>query len=177
MPIDWGKVQEDAGSKFKNYALPGKYKVKCADIEIHEVGSNGSIAQDFMFEEDEDKQYPKATHWLSFKNDSWRQWHNLQLMQVLGSTEDTAKKAIEKIEALGDKDKIAKGYETAYKSLLKKKPEVEIEVYPDGKYSRAEFTDGRVAMPHDDNRSQVSADITPEDINDETDLSLEDLPF
>ena len=102
---------------------------------------------------------------------------HLQLMQVLGSTEDTAKKAIEKIEALGDKDKIAKGYETAYKSLLKKKPEVEIEVYPDGKYSRAEFTDGRVAMPHDDNRSQVSADITPEDINDETDLSLEDLPF
>ena len=98
-------------------------------------------------------------------------------MQVLGSTEDTAKKAIEKIEALGDKDKIAKGYETAYKSLLKKNPEIEIEVYLDGKYSRAEFTDGRVAMPHDDNSSQVAADITPEDINDETDLSLEDLPF
>lgn len=177
MPIDWGKVQEDAGSKFKSYASAGKYKVKCVDVDIHEVGTNGSIAQDFLFEEDDDKQYPKATHWLSFKNDSWRQWHNLQLMQVLGSTEDTAKKAIEKIEALGGKDKIVKGYETAYKSLLKKKPEVEIDVFPDGKYSRAEFTDGRVAMPHDDNRSASTDDVTPEDINDEVDLSLEDLPF
>lgn len=174
--IDWGKVQEDAGSKFKSYALPGAYKVKCVDIDIHEVGSNGSIAQDFIFGEDEDKQYPKATHWLSFKNDSWRQWHNLQLMQVLGSPEDTAKKAIEKIEALGDKDKITKGYETVYKSLLKKNPEVEIEVYPDGKYSRSEFTDSRVAMPHDDNRSQASDDVAPEDIPDDG-IDLSELPF
>ena len=135
MAIDWVKVKEDNASKYKNYAKPGIYKVKCVDVDIREVGTNGSVAQDFIFEEDEQYQYPKATHWLSFKNDSWRQWHNRNLMIVLGSSESTAEKAIDKIEALGDKEKIMKGYATAYKALLKKKPEVEIEVFPDGKYS------------------------------------------
>lgn len=175
--IDWKKVEEDAGSKYKNYAKPGTYKVKCIDVDIREVGTNGSVAQDFIFEEDDDRQYPKATHWLSFKNDSWRQWHNRQLMVVLGSSESTAEKAIDKIEALGDKEKIMKGYGTAYKSLLKKKPEVEIEVFPDGKYSRAEFTDDRVAMPHDDaKQSAVDDEITPEDIP-EDEIDLSEIPF
>lgn len=178
--IDWKKVEEDAGSKYKNYAKPGVYKVKCVDVEIREVGSNGSVAQEFIFEEDDNYQYPKATHWLSFKNDSWRQWHNRNLMVVLGSSEDTAEKAIDKIEALGDKEKIMKGYETAYKSLLnKKKPFVEIEVFPDGKYSRAEFTDDRVAMPHDDAKpATADADeVTPEDIEDGEEIDLSSIPF
>lgn len=180
MSIDWKKVEEDAGSKYKNYAKPGVYKVKCVDVEIREVGSNGSVAQEFIFEEDDNYQYPKATHWLSFKNDSWRQWHNRNLMIVLGSSEDTAEKAIDKIEALGDKEKIMKGYETAYKSLLnKKKPFVEIEVFPDGKYSRAEFTDDRVAMPHDDAKpATADADeATPEDIEDGEEIDLSSIPF
>lgn len=179
MSIDWKKVEEDAGSKYKNYAKPGVYKVKCVDVEIREVGSNGSVAQEFIFEEDDNYQYPKATHWLSFKNDSWRQWHNRNLMVVLGSSEDTAEKAIDKIEALGDKEKIMKGYEIAYKSLLnKKKPLVEIEVFPDGKYSRAEFTDDSVAMPHDDAKPAAADtdDIVPEDIED-GEIDLSEIPF
>ena len=179
MSIDWRKVEEDAGSKYKNYAKPGTYKVKCVDVDIREVGTNGSVAQDFIFEEDDNYQYPKATHWLSFKNDSWRQWHNRQLMIVLGSSESTAEKAIDKIEALGDKEKIMKGYATAYKALLKKKPEVEIEVFPDGKYSRAEFTDERVAMPHDDAKptAEDTDDVVPEDIEDGEEIDLSDIPF
>lgn len=179
MSIDWAKVEEDAGSKYKNYAKPGTYKVKCVDVDIREVGTNGSVAQDFIFEEDDNYQYPKATHWLSFKNDSWRQWHNRQLMTVLGSSESTAEKAIDKIEALGDKEKIMKGYETAYKSLLKKKPEVEIEVFPDGKYSRAEFTDDRVAMPHDDVKPATTDtdEVVPEDIEDGEEIDLSEIPF
>lgn len=179
MAIDWKKVEEDAGSKYKNYAKPGTYKVKCVDVDIREVGTNGSVAQDFIFEEDDQYQYPKATHWLSFKNDSWRQWHNRNLMIVLGSSESTAEKAIDKIEALGDKEKIMKGYETAYKSLLKKKPEVEIEVFPDGKYSRAEFTDDRVAMPHDDAKPATADmdEVVPEDIDDSEEIDLSELPF
>lgn len=179
MAIDWKKVEEDAGSKYKNYAKPGTYKVKCVDVDIREVGTNGSVAQDFIFEEDDQYQYPKATHWLSFKNDSWRQWHNRQLMIVLGSSESTAEKAIDKIEALGDKEKIMKGYTTAYKALLKKKPEVEIEVFPDGKYSRAEFTDDRVAMPHDDTKpaSEDTDEVVPEDIEDGEEIDLSDIPF
>lgn len=181
MSIDWGKVKEDNASKFKNYAKPDIYKVKCVDVDIHEVGTNGSIAQDFIFEEDEDRQYPKATHWLTFKEgkDGWRQWHNRNLMIVLGSSESTAEKAIDKIEALGSKDKIVKGYETAYKSLLKKKPEVEIEVFPDGKYTRAEFTDSTVAMPHDDTKSTTASDtdeVVPEDIED-GEIDLSEIPF
>lgn len=179
MAIDWRKVEEDAGSKYKNYAKPGTYKVKCVDVDIREVGTNGSVAQDFIFEEDDQYQYPKATHWLSFKNDSWRQWHNRQLMIVLGSSESTAEKAIDKIEALGDKEKIMKGYATAYKALLKKKPEVEIEVFPDGKYSRAEFTDDTVAMPHDDTKSTAASDtdeVVPEDIED-GEIDLSEIPF
>lgn len=178
--IDWQKVEEDAGAnKYKNYAKPGTYKVKCVDIEVREVGANGSVVQEFIFEEDDQYQYPKATHWLSFKNDSWRQWHNRQLMVVLGSSEGTAEKAIDKIESLSDKEKIMKGYETAYKSLLKKKPEVEIEVFPDGKYSRAEFTDDTVAMPHDDAKPTEAEtdDIAPEDIEDGEEIDLSSIPF
>lgn len=180
MGIDWDAVKEDNGQKYKNYAKPGTYTVKCVDMEIKET-STGSIAQEFIFDEDENYKYPKATHWLTFKEgkDGWRQWHNLQLMTVLGSPEETAKKAIEKIEALEGKDKVVKGYEAAYKALLtKKKPTVEIEVYPDGKYCRAEFTDNRVAMPHDSKPAPVADDIAPEDIpNDEIDLSNLDIPF
>ena len=71
-----------------------------------------------------------------------------------------------------------KGYETAYKSLLKKKPEVEIEVFPDGKYSRAEFTDDRVAMPHDDAKPATADtdEVVPEDIED-GEIDLSDIPF
>lgn len=177
--IDWEKVEKENGSKYKNYAPTGKYKVKCVDVDIHEVGTKGSIAQDFLFEEDDNYQYAKATHWLTFKEgrDGWRQLHNRNIMIMLGSSVETAKKAIEKIEALGDKDKIVKGYETAYKSILKKKPEVEIEIYPDGKYSRAEFTDPNVAMPHDDNRSTSTDDVTPDDIEDDGSIDLSDIPF
>ena len=34
MAIDWGKVEEENGSKFKNYAPTGNYKVKCVDVDI-----------------------------------------------------------------------------------------------------------------------------------------------
>lgn len=178
MAIDWNKVEEDAGSKYKNYAKPDVYKVKCVDVDIREVGTNGSVVEEFIFEEDDKYQYPKATHWLSFKNDSWRQWHNRCLMIMFGSSEDTAEKAIDKIEALGSKEKIMKGYETAYKALLnKKKPLVEIEVFPDGKYTRAEFTDDTVAMPHDDAKPTAASDeIIPEDIS-EDEIDLSEIPF
>ena len=178
MSIDWQKVEEDAGSKYKNYARPGTYTVKCVDIEVREVGSNGSVAQEFIFEEDDQHKYPKATHWLSFKNDSWRQWHNRQLMIVLGWSESTAEKTIDKIESLGDKEKIMKGYETAYKTLLKRKPTVDIEVFPDGKYTRAEFADDRVAMPHDDAKPAAAGDdeVVPDDIEDDG-IDLSDIPF
>lgn len=180
MATNWDELKGNYGS-YQSYAKPGIYKTKCIDVEFREVGSNGSIAEEFIFEDTDDKKYPKATHWLTFKEgkEGWRKWHNLNLMIVLGSSEENAKKAIDKIEDLDGKEKITKGYETAFKALLKKKPEIEIEVYPDGKYSRSEFTDERVAMPHDDAKpaaTSVVDEVVPEDIED-GEIDLSEIPF
>lgn len=180
MAIDWNAVGGDNGAKFKNYATPGIYKVKCVDVEI-KTTSTGSIAQEFLFEEDENNKYPKATHWLTFKEgkDGWRQWHNLNMMMMFGLEKETAKKTIEQIESSNDKAKIVKGYETAYKKLLKNNPAVEIEVYPepgkDGKiYNRSEFTDNNVAMPHD---KKLENAIVDDALDGAVDLSIDNLPF
>lgn len=173
MSIDWDAVAEES-NKYKDYAPDGKHKVKCIDVEIKEVGSNGSIIQKFIFAEDSKYQYPSADHWLSFKNDNFRLWHQKCLLELLGSPEEKAKAAIEKIEDMDSKERKVKGYEAAFKALLKRTPEVEIEVWTDGKYARAEFADSSVAMPHDDKKSSDAAsDLGGEEV----DLSMDDLPF
>ena len=177
--INWDDVQEKAGGSFKNYYADGKYKAKCDGVEIKEVGSNGSVVMKFHFEETDEAQYPTADHWLSFKNDAWRQWHNKCLMQVLGASEDSAKKAVEMAESKSGKENIIKGYEACYKKLLAKKPEVDIEVFTENSYARAEFLDRSVAMPHGDEPQKESKgdDVLAgaEEVKDEADLS--ELPF
>lgn len=179
MALDWSKIQEESGNKFKAYYADGKYKAKCDGVEIKEVGSNGSVIMKFHFEETEQAQFPTADHWLSFKNDSWRAWHNKCLMVVLGASEENAKKAVEVCESKGNKDDIVKAYEQTYKKLLAKKPEVEIEVYTENTYARAEFTDRSVAMPHD-NEPQKEApkdEILDNPIEGAEEVDLTDLPF
>lgn len=157
--IDWNNVQEKAGGKFKKYFADGPYKAKCDGVEIKEVGDKGSIIMKFHFEETEEGQYPTADHWLSFKNDAWRQWHNKCLMVALGASEDAAKKAVETAESKNGKDNIVKAYGQMYERLLAKKPEVDIEVYTENGYARAEFQDRTVAMPHgDEPQKEKSAD-------------------
>lgn len=175
MSINWDDVQSKAGGDYKNYYSDGKYTAKCDGVEIKEVGQNGSVIMKFHFEEGKDGQYPTADHWLSFKNDAWRQWHNKCLMQVFGATEDAAKKAVEMAESKDGKDNIVKGYEACYKKLLAKKPEVEIEVYTENNYARAEFMDRSVAMPHgDEKQSEPKGDNILEQ-GEEIDLS--EMPF
>lgn len=178
MSIDWGKLESELGG-FKDYAPAGLYKAKLDSVEIHEVGSNGSVAQDFKFADNENYAFPKATHWLSFKNEGWRQLHNMKLMVVLGASEENAKKAVEACESKGDKENIIKAYQQAYERLAKKSPEVEIEVWQDGKYSRSDFTNGSVRMsrPGDDKpQKDDSTDILSgaEDVTAEENV---DLPF
>ena len=178
MSINWDDVQKNAGGNYKNFYADGKYTAKCDGVEIKEVGQNGSVIMKFHFEETDEAQYPTADHWLSFKNDAWRQWHNKCLMVVLGATEDAAKKAVEMAEGKNGKENIIKGYETVYKKLLAKKPEVEIDVFTDENgYARAEFRDRSVAMPHDNapQKSEPGEDIVSQD--EETDLTEADLPF
>lgn len=179
MSIDWDSVQTSAGGGFKNYYADGDYKAKCIGVEIKEVGQNGSVIMKFHFEEGDDGQFPTADHWLSFKNDTWRQWHNKCLMQVLGATDDGAKKAVEMAESKSGKENIIKGYEACYKKLLAKKPEVEIEVYTDEKnYARAEFKDRSVAMPHDGDATKKASSDPLEGATDASgEIDLSEVPF
>lgn len=177
--LDWDKIQEESGSKFKAYYADGKYKAKCDDVEIKEVGDKGSVIMKFHFAETDEAQFPTADHWLSFKNDSWRAWHNKCLMVVLGASEDNAKKAVEICEGKSSKEDKVKAYEQTYKKLLAKKPEVEIEVFTENNYARAEFTDRSVAMPHD-NEPQKEApkdDIIDNPIEGAEEINLDDMPF
>lgn len=179
MTTDWDALESEMGGNFKNFADDGVHKAKCNSIEIKEVGTNGSVIMKFGFEETDDVQYPTADHWLSFKNDKWRQWHNKCLMVVLGATEDGARKAVEMAESKSGKDNIVKGYEACYKKLLAKKPEVDIEVYTENNYACAEFKDRTVAMPHGNELAKEEKEDSPlagaEDASGE--IEMNDLPF
>lgn len=178
--IDWTAAEESAGGNFKAYAADGIYKAKCDGVEIKEVGQNGSVIMKFHFEDGDECQYPTADHWLSFKNDNWRYIHNKRLMQVLGATEDGAKKAVEMAEGKSGKENIIKAYDACYKKLLAKKPEAEFEIYTENGYARAEFTDKRVAMPHGNEEQKKESQATPADPlegAEEVDLSDDVFPF
>ena len=177
MSIDWNSVQESAGGNYKNFYADGEYTAKCDGVEIKEVGDKGSVIMKFHFEETNEAQYPTADHWLSFKNDNWRIWHNKCLMEVLGASEDAAKKAVETCESKDGKANKMKAYEQMYKKLTTKKPEVKVEVYTENGYARAEFLDRRVAMPHGNEPAKENNDplAGAEEVKDEIDLG--DMPF
>lgn len=174
MSINWESVNDSFSSDYKDYAPYGKHKVKVEDAEIKQVGTKGTYLIKFKFAED-DYKYPTADHWISKNNDKWRYYHMKQLFVVLGAPEEKAKQVIEKAEEKGDYEFAAKAYEASFKRLLQKKPEVEIEITPDGKYSRAEFTDGRVRMKNDTDKVNevVGGEVIPTDIpNGEIDLNI-----
>lgn len=176
---DWKALKEEMGGNYKNYADDGKYTVRCDSIEIKEVGQNGSIIMKFGFEPT-DVQFPTADHWLSFKNDDWRKWHNRCLMVVLGATEEAAEKAVDVCESKESKENKVKAYEATYKKLIAKKPEVGIEVYTEGDYARAEFQDRNVAMPHGDKKEKaIVNEVVPIDdpLEGTEEIDLGDVPF
>lgn len=176
MAINWSEAEEKSGKQYKDYAPSGVHKVKVAGVNHHEVGVNGSIAQDFEFLEDDNYQYPKVTHWLSFNNENWRFVHNRQLMMLFGASKENAQKAIELCESKNSKDAIVKAYQQAYERLLKKNPEVEIEIWPDGKYSKADFTNSSVRMSHpDDEPYEKKSDVVSG--GEEIAIDQDDLPF
>ena len=177
---DWKQLKEDMSGNFKQYIEDGVYKAKCDKVEIKEVGSNGSVIMKFHFEDTESAQYPTADHWLSFNNANWRKWHNRCLMIVLGLTEEQAEKTVDICEKTDKKEAIVKAYDQMYAKLLAKKPEVEIEVYTDGKYARAEFTDRSVAMPRGNGEKKIVNDTVPADMpepDDDAEVDLSDVPF
>lgn len=175
---DWKALKDEMGGNFKTYAEDGDYKVKCDSIEVKEVGQNGSIIMKFGFEAT-DVQFPTADHWLTFKEgkDNWRKWHNRCLMIVLGASEEAAEKAVDVCEGKSGKENIVKAYEQAYKKLVAKKPEVDIEVYTENDYARAEFKDRSVNMPHGNEPAKENKGDDVLAGAEEVDLSDADLPF
>lgn len=159
--FDWSDIEQSAGNEYKDYAVPGTYTVAVESVDIHEL-STGSVAEDFKFAET-DVKYPKATHWLSFKNDKWRMLHQRNLMMLLGATKEAAQKAVEICESKGSKENIISTYQQTYDKLLKKLPQVEIQVWKEdgSKYSEAEFTHGSVRMkkPGDDKPTKDEGQI------------------
>lgn len=182
---DWRALAEEQGPKFKPYAEDGKYKAKVADVEFREVGTNGSIAAEFKFEETDNYQFPKATHWLSFKNDNWRKWHFKCLLETLGVATANAEKAIDACEGKADKDAKVKAYGQTFKKAAARHQEVDIEVFTElnqsnGKeYARAEFVNPAVAMPHDSAPAKTQ-DVLPEAdevLEDGEAIDLDEIPF
>lgn len=172
---DWDKINEQYASNFVEYAPDGNHKVKVEKVNIHEVGQNGAVAMDFLFEEG-DYKYPKATHWMTFKpgKDNWRKYHTKQLLVVLGLPEETAEKSVDNAEAKEVKDAMIKVYQATFDKLLARKPEVEIEVWKDGKYSTAEFTDNRVRMSRPEDTESDPLEKAVEELSG-TELSSEEL--
>ena len=146
MALDWNAIEEEYKSDYKDYAPNGVYKTTLNGVELKQVGQKGNFIVKFQFEETDDYKFPTADHWIVKDKQNWRVKHMKDLMVVLGSSEENAKKACEIAESKDNFDYAIQGYEKAFTALAKKKPEVEIEISQDGKYSRAEFTDRRVAM-------------------------------
>lgn len=178
MATNWEELDKEMGGNFKNYATDGKYNVKCDGVEIKEVGSNGAVVMKFGFEEG-DVKYPTADHWLSFKNENFRKYHSRNLMMVLGATKDAAQKAVDMCESKSGKDAIVKAYDQTFNKLTSKKPAVEIEVYTENGYARAEFTDRSVAMPHGEEPQKSSTEAPAEEnpLEGAEEIDLGDLPF
>lgn len=171
--INWDSIEEEyKGGDYKDYAPEGKYKVKFVGVEIKPAGNKGNNIVKFKFEETDQYQFPTADHWMSKDKTNWRIKHMKELLTVLSGNEENAKKVCEMAESKNDFHYAANAYEKAFDTLAKKKPEVEIEVWQEGKYSRAEFTDRRVAMKHDDNPMAGA-----EEVDLSGDDGLGELPF
>lgn len=170
--INWDDIEKQYGPKYKDYAEDGVYKVKCDGVEIKDAGTKGNKVVKFHFEDTDNFQFPTADHWMVKDKAGWTVKHMKDLFVALGATEEKAKKCCELAEAKDDFEYAAKAYAKGFETLLAKKPEVEIEVYTDGKYARAEFTNRSVAMRRDDNKKDE-----PMSGAEEVDLSEVDLPF
>lgn len=161
--IDWNAVESARGNggQYKEFIAPGIHKAKVTGY-AQRVLPSGSIAQEFTFDDVDGRQLPKTTaHWLSFKNENWRLFHQRQLMMLLGCTKEQAQKGVESAESKDSEEAIAKTYAQLFEKLVQKSPEVEIEAWLDdaanGKtYTVCDFTDPSVRLSRPEGNSSNS---------------------
>ena len=173
MSINWDELASNYNN-FKDYAPAGVHKAKVASVE-NRSASTGTVWQEFKFEDSDKYAFPKVSHPLSNKNANWRAWHWKCLFELLGATEENAKKAVESCEGKGNFDQICEAYQNAMNRLVAKHPEVEIEVWADGQYSRADFNDRvRMSRPDDEPRQSKS---TSDPLEGAVEINDSDVPF
>ena len=170
MNINWEEIEGKYGGSFKDYAPDGKFEVKISKVN-NRASSTGTVWMEFKPDDGDKYAYPKISHPISFNNDSWRQWHMRCLFELLGATKEQAKKAVENCESKDGKEAICKSYEVSMQKLLEKKPTVEIEVWEEGGYSRADFNSS-VRM----NKPQVE-EKKEDPLAGAEEISEDDIPF
>lgn len=180
---DWEQMESEAGGNFLPYADNGTHKVKVDDLDIRETKNRAGETTywlDLTFK-GEDFSYPKVSHAISFKNDSWRRVHYMRILKELGIPEDKAKQAIQSAESKTGPANIVAAYHTVFGRAVQKHPEIEIEVYDDtninqktGKpYKRADFKNPAVAF----GRNNTSSSTPSNALDGAEEVSLDELPF
>lgn len=172
--FNWDDLSTQYGNKYKDYAPDGVYKVKIGSVE-NRKSSTGTFWMEFKPEDSEQYAFPKISHPLSAKNKNWRAWHWKELFVLLGASDEGAKKNVEACEGKADFAHIQAAYLSAMERLVAKKPEVDIEVWKDGKYSRADFNNGvRMNRPDDEKEATSATDILG---SEEISIDAGDIPF
>lgn len=191
MATDWNALAEEFKSDFKPYAPVGEYNVKVKDIKIDKT-TKGTYFVRAEFEPTDEYQFPRsAQHWISRNNLKQCKWHHMNLMQVLGASEQAAKSAIDKVEIEGAPvEKIMAGYEKMYKALAEKHTTVkiivreqynqngEVAMSKNGQpYTESEFADKRVFFDNKPKKTEKPASEIMEGAEEASDINLDDLPF
>lgn len=184
MSISWEEIEKQDFAQVKSYVESGKFTTTLDKVQAKDATSTGSVPVEFFFKDVEAGSLPKATHWFSVKNVDWRAWHFRKLMELLGSSEADAKKAVSTCEDQSTDEKKVDLYVQAFNRLAQKNTKVEVEVWQEqasnGKfYGRADFTDRSVRMSYPEDAKiandvpDAGADLGAEDAV----IDLGEIPF
>lgn len=190
---DWNALANEYKKEYKDYAPLGRYKAKVEKAEVKKInGKNGeNIVINFFFQDSDEYKFPKsAAHWASRNNINSAKWQNAAMLQVLGVSEENARKAIDGIEKDGVSiEQAVKCYQAVYDRACSRHPEVEIEVreqidYKTGEvrmsdkgyaYTESEFADRSV---YSSNKPKTASEIVEsvDDLGSE-EINIDDIPF
>lgn len=181
--FDWDSIEDEFKGDFKPYAEDGSYEVKLDKVEKKTTG-NGKIVFEFYFQEDDDKQYPKASRFFfSDEKKKFRMYHYRNIMMVLGMSKDNAQKAVETCEGKNNDEAITDAYLQTFNRGAQKHPKIKIEVSTEegsnGKsYARAEFADPSIHFSNNKKSTSSSSDSVLEESDDASDeIDIDSIPF
>ena len=187
--LDWDAIEKEASEqkRFKDYAENGEHDVKVKSAALKD---NGNGWFEFEFEETDTLKYPKLS-FAFFGDDKqrFRAHYYKEVMKVLGTSEDNARKAVDVCESKSDRSAVHKAYAVAFSRLASKHPKIKIEVRDqydrDGNpvmsasgtvYGESVFTQASGLQFKQKRNSEPTKEVVPEDIPDE-EIDLSEIPF